>query len=59
MNRIYSEFFFHYSGTTLLVVNTSDVDLERDDEELRHLAMEVLRLRGGTQHYIPRTHSQR
>ncbi len=59
MNRVYSEFFFHYSGTPLLVVNTSDVDLDRDDEEMRHLAMEVLRLRGGTQHYIPRTHSQR
>ncbi|MBI5493487.1 MAG: deoxynucleoside kinase [Deltaproteobacteria bacterium] len=54
MNRVYNDFFFHYADTPLLVVNTADVDLSRDDTELRALATEILKLRGGTRHYIPR-----
>lgn len=51
--RTYNDFFFHYDRTPLLVVNTNDVDLTRDDEALRLLATEALRPRGGTRHYNP------
>jgi deoxyadenosine/deoxycytidine kinase len=55
LSSVYNEFFFHYQATPLLVVNTSDVNLADDEEEVRHLATEVRHSRGGARHYIPRT----
>ncbi len=50
--RAYGDFFFHYDETPLLVVNTSDIELE--SEEDASALLEVIRKhRKGTQHYIP------
>ncbi len=35
VNRAYNHYFFHYSSTPLLVVNTADVDLVNEDERPR------------------------
>ena len=32
MNRAYNHYFFHYSATPLLVVNTADVDFVRNEQ---------------------------
>ncbi len=51
--RAYNEFFFHYSDTPLLVINTSDIDFVNNDADLENLLSAVKRHRHGVQHYIP------
>ena len=49
----YNKFFFYYSDTPLLVVNTSDIDFVKEPADLSNLVKEIKSLKGGTQHYIP------
>lgn len=51
--RAYSDFFFHYNETPLLVVNTSDIDFVSDPSDLEPLLAAVLRMKKGTQYYNP------
>jgi deoxyguanosine kinase len=51
--RAYNEYFFHYSETPLLVVNTSEVDFVNSGADLEPLLAMVERTRHGTQHYVP------
>lgn len=51
--RAYSEFFFRYDETPLLVVNTSDIDFVSSSEDLADLIKEINNMGSGTQHYIP------
>jgi deoxyadenosine/deoxycytidine kinase len=53
LSKAYSDFFFHYEDTPLLVVNANDVDLAGSDEELDALVNVIRKQRGGTQHYVP------
>ncbi|MFQ5851347.1 MAG: deoxynucleoside kinase [Candidatus Binatia bacterium] len=49
----YSEFFFRYDETPLLVVNTSEIDFVASSEDLADLIKEINKMGQGTQHYIP------
>ncbi|HET9554731.1 MAG TPA: deoxynucleoside kinase [Anaeromyxobacteraceae bacterium] len=49
----YSDFFFHYDETPLLVVNTSDIDLANSEADVEALAAVIRKHRKGTQHYVP------
>jgi deoxyguanosine kinase len=51
--KAYGEFFFHYEETPLLVVNTSDIDLDSNARDLDALLEVIRRHRKGTQHYVP------
>jgi len=51
--KAYQEFFFHWEETPLLVVNTSDIDLENDPEDQEALLAVVRKHRKGIQHYVP------
>jgi deoxyadenosine/deoxycytidine kinase len=51
--KAYSDFFFHWEDTPLLVVNTSDVELDSNARDLEALLTVVRRHRKGTQHYVP------
>ena len=53
VNRAYNHFFFHYSQTPLLVVNTSDVDFVHRDEDLEDLLKQIRGMGKGTQYYVP------
>jgi deoxyadenosine/deoxycytidine kinase len=53
LSDAYSEFFFHYNETPLLVVNTSEIDFVERPRDLDHLVREVKSMKRGTQHYIP------
>jgi deoxyadenosine/deoxycytidine kinase len=53
LGKAYSDFFFHYDDTPLLVVNTSDIDIEGSAEDLEALLAVIRRHRKGTQHYVP------
>jgi deoxyadenosine/deoxycytidine kinase len=49
----YSDHFFHYDETPLLVVNTSDIDIVDSEADVEALAAVIRRHRKGTQHYLP------
>jgi deoxyguanosine kinase len=51
--KSYNEFFFHYSDSPLLVINTSDIDFVNNEGDLENLMGVIKRHRRGVQHYIP------
>jgi deoxyadenosine/deoxycytidine kinase len=51
--RAYNDFFFHYSETPLLVINTSEIDFVNNHEDLDDILNVIAKTRHGTQHYIP------
>jgi len=55
LNEAYQHFFFHYTATPLLVVETSQVDLAGSDEALDDLIKQITSMGKGTQYYVPRT----
>ena len=56
LNEAYQHFFFHYSVTPLLVVETSQVDLATSDAAVEDLLRQINSLNRGTRYYVPRTH---
>jgi deoxyadenosine/deoxycytidine kinase len=55
LNEAYQHFFFHYSATPLLVVETSQLDLPASDEAVDDLIRQIRSLNKGTRYYVPRT----
>jgi len=55
VNEAYQHFFFHYTATPLLVVETSQFDLHTSDEALDDLIRQVNSMNKGTRYYVPRT----
>ncbi len=54
LNEGYNHFFFHYSTTPLLVVETSKIDLSWGDETVDELLRQIRDMGGGTRYYVPR-----
>jgi deoxyguanosine kinase len=55
LNEAYQHFFFHYSATPLLVVETSQLDLATSDAAVDDLLRQIRSLNKGTRYYVPRT----
>ena len=55
LNEAYQHYFFHYTATPLLVVETSQFDPETSDEALDDLVRQIDGMGRGTQYYVPRT----
>jgi deoxyadenosine/deoxycytidine kinase len=55
VNDAYNHFFFRYSETPLLVINTSDIDYVHRREDLDDLLKQILNMKHGTQYYVPRS----
>ena len=55
LNEAYQHFFFHYSATPLLVVETSQFDLHASDDALDDLIRQIRTMNRGTRYYVPRT----
>ena len=55
LNEAYNHFFFHYTTTPLLVVETSQVDLTWGDEAVDDLLRQIGTMTRGTRYYVPRT----
>lgn len=54
LNEAYNHFFFHYTATPLLVVETSHLDLAWGDEAIADLERQVRSMGKGTRYYVPR-----
>jgi deoxyadenosine/deoxycytidine kinase len=55
LNEAYHHFFFHYSATPLLVVETSQFDSDASDEAVDDLIKQIRAMGPGTRYYVPRT----
>ena len=55
LNEAYQHFFFHYSSTPLLVVETSQLGLDPSDESVDDLIRQIRTMNKGTRYYVPRT----
>ena len=55
LNEAYNHFFFHYSATPLLVVETSQFDLSWGDDAIDDLLKQIKAMGRGTQYYVLRT----
>jgi deoxyguanosine kinase len=55
LNEAYQHFFFHYTATPLLVVETSQASLDASDEALDDLIRQIKTMNRGTRYYVPRT----
>jgi deoxyadenosine/deoxycytidine kinase len=58
VNEAYNQFFFRYSDTPLLVINTSDIDFVHRREDLDDLLKQILGMKQGTQYYVPRSRAK-
>ncbi|MGE5200035.1 MAG: deoxynucleoside kinase, partial [Rhodospirillaceae bacterium] len=54
LNEAYQHFFFHYTATPLLIVETSQIDFGRSDEAVDDLLRQLRTMGRGTQYYVPR-----
>jgi deoxyguanosine kinase len=54
LNEAYQHFFFHYTATPLLVVETSQIDLSASDDAVDELLRQIRVMGRGTQYYVPR-----
>jgi deoxyguanosine kinase len=54
LNEAFNHYFFHYTATPLLVVETSQIDLSWPDEALDDLLRQIQGMSRGTQYYVPR-----
>ena len=55
LHEAYQHFFFHYTASPLLVVETSQLDLEGSDAALDDLIRQIRTMGRGTRYYVPRT----
>ena len=53
VNRAYNHYFFHYTATPLLVVNTAEVDFVKHEDDLDDLVKQIRQMGKGTQYYVP------
>jgi deoxyadenosine/deoxycytidine kinase len=53
VNRAYNHYFFHYTQTPLLVVNTTEADFVSRSQDLDDLIRQIRQMGKGTQYYVP------
>jgi deoxyguanosine kinase len=55
LNEAYTHFFFHYTGSPLLVVETSQLDHTWGEPAVADLERQIRSMGKGTRYYVPRT----
>jgi deoxyguanosine kinase len=53
LNEAYTHFFFHYTASPLLVVNTSEIDFVNRREDFEDLIKKISETRAGMHYYVP------
>jgi deoxyadenosine/deoxycytidine kinase len=53
LNRAYNEFFFGYTDTPLLVIQTTEIDFVNNVADLSELIRQLRHMKGGVQYYVP------
>ncbi len=53
LNQAYNYFFYHYTATPLLVINTSEIDFVHREGDLDDLVNQIHDMNRGVQYYTP------
>jgi deoxyadenosine/deoxycytidine kinase len=53
LNDLYNNFFFHYSNTPLLVINTDEIDFVNNKNDYQDILVEIKHHSSGTRYYVP------
>ena len=53
MAEAYRQFFYHYTDSPLLVVQSSDIDFVARPADFDVLLKEIRTVKKGVQHYVP------
>ena len=53
LNQAFNYFFYHYTSTPLLVINTSEIDFVHRKEDLDDLVNQIRNMNRGVQYYSP------
>ena len=53
LNDLYNKFFFHYSDTPLLVINTDEIDIINNESDYKDVLYEINNHTKGTKYYVP------
>jgi deoxyadenosine/deoxycytidine kinase len=53
LNEAYNYFFFHYTDSPLLVVNTAKIDFVHNPDDLEDLLAQIRKPHVGTRYYVP------
>jgi deoxyguanosine kinase len=56
--QAYNYFFYHYSDTPLLVINTTDIDFVENESDLEDLVAQIQNMGRGVQYYMPMSKRQ-
>ena len=54
LNNAYTEFFHYFTKTSLLIVNSSEIDLVNNEEDYQQLVTYILSLPAGTHYFNPK-----
>lgn len=54
LNEAYNDYFFGYTASPLLVIQTSEIDFVNRRADLDELLQQVRQMKKGTQYYVPR-----
>jgi len=54
LNELYNRFFFHYTKTPLLVINTDEIDFQHNEDDYRDILVQINQHTGGTKYYVPK-----
>ena len=55
LNEAFNHFFFHYTASPLLTVETSHVDLSWSEDTVADIERQIRSMGKGTRYYVPRT----
>jgi len=53
VNKAYNHFFFHYDATSLLVIDTTDIDFVQREADMDDLVERIESMDRGVQYYVP------
>lgn len=53
LTQAYNYFFFHYKLSSLLVINTSDIDFVENPDDMQDLVKMIKSMGKGTKYYVP------
>jgi deoxyadenosine/deoxycytidine kinase len=53
LNDAYAQFFYHYDDTPLLIVNTSVINLAKNESDYQNLVRYILKTQTGRHYYNP------
>jgi len=53
LNKAYNNFFFHYTASPLLIINTNEIDFVEDNQDLLEITEQIVNAKPGTNVYNP------